>query len=53
MSATEKAQPYPVVAGVSMRDLLASCAAANAISTPPRLPDPQTSQQPVQDRKAA
>ncbi|MFI9175646.1 hypothetical protein [Streptomyces lincolnensis] len=53
MSATEKAQPYPVVAAVSMRDLLASCAAANAISTPPRMPDPQTVQRPAQDRKAA
>jgi hypothetical protein len=25
-----------------MRDLLASCAAAEAVSTPPRLPDPGT-----------
>ncbi|MCD7443837.1 hypothetical protein K4B79_37230 [Streptomyces lincolnensis] len=53
MSATEKAQRNPVVAGVSMRDLLASCAAANEISTPPRLPDPQTSQRPAEHRKAA
>ncbi|MDT0461742.1 hypothetical protein [Streptomyces gibsoniae] len=27
-------------AGVSMRDLLAACAAAKAVSTPPRDPDP-------------
>ncbi len=33
-------QPYAVAAGVSRRELLASCAAAHAISTPPRLPDP-------------
>jgi hypothetical protein len=44
MSATEKKQrqPVEVAAGVSMRDLLASCAAAEAVSTPPRLPDPAT-----------
>jgi hypothetical protein len=35
------ARPTPA-AGVSMRDLLASCAAAEAVSTPPRLPDPET-----------
>ena len=34
------AQPRPdVPAGMSMRDLLASCAAAAVISTPPREPD--------------
>ncbi|MEV1077804.1 hypothetical protein AB0I98_06045 [Streptomyces sp. NPDC050211] len=33
-------QPYDAVPGVSMRDLLASCAAANVISTPPRAPEP-------------
>lgn len=32
----------PAPAGVSMRDLLASCAAATAVSTPPRAPEPQT-----------
>ncbi|MET9787304.1 hypothetical protein [Streptomyces canus] len=45
MSATEnrpRPQPYALVGGVSMRDLLASCAAAEAVSTPPRLPDPET-----------
>ena len=57
MSATEgkKQQPHSrpkpqsyAVPGVSMRDLLASCAAARTISTPPRLPDA-----PVQRSKAA
>ncbi|WP_155058616.1 hypothetical protein [Streptomyces blattellae] len=32
-------QPYDAVPGLSMRDLLASCAAANVISTPPRAPE--------------
>ncbi|KUN85572.1 hypothetical protein AQJ66_13805 [Streptomyces bungoensis] len=27
--------------GVSMRELLASCAAADAVSRPPRAPDPE------------
>ncbi|MCL8016708.1 hypothetical protein [Streptomyces sp. AS02] len=42
MSASEnKVQQRPhVVAGVSMRDLLAAGAAANLISTPPRVPEP-------------
>ncbi|MDH6217517.1 hypothetical protein [Streptomyces pseudovenezuelae] len=39
--------------GVSMRDLLASCAAARAVSTPPRLPDPEVAQPPAEHRKAA
>ncbi|MFI9602957.1 hypothetical protein ACWEQ7_31640 [Streptomyces sp. NPDC004069] len=34
-----KPRPYPA-GGVSMRDLLASCAAADAVSLPPRAPDP-------------
>ncbi|MEU5089519.1 hypothetical protein [Streptomyces sp. NPDC021356] len=39
MPATEN-QPRPCpVAGVSMRDLLASCAAAEAVSRPPRAPE--------------
>lgn len=43
MSATEpKTQPRPfALAGVSMRDLLASCAAADAVSRPPRAPEPR------------
>lgn len=46
MPASERDEALPrVVAGttgVSMRDLLASCAAAKAISTPPRDPAPRT-----------
>ncbi|WP_327431032.1 MULTISPECIES: hypothetical protein [unclassified Streptomyces] len=43
MSASERdvpvASPVPgVVAGVSMRELLAACAAADAVSLPPRVP---------------
>lgn len=56
MSATEsKPEPrsHPVVAGVSMRDLLASCAAARAVSTPPRLPDPETLRTRSEHREAA
>ncbi|MGW0337490.1 hypothetical protein ACWD0J_37700 [Streptomyces sp. NPDC003011] len=56
MPATEN-KPEPrssaVVAGVSMRDLLASCAAASAVSTPPRLPDPQVSRPVREHREAA
>ncbi|MCQ9182635.1 hypothetical protein KMT30_27045 [Streptomyces sp. IBSBF 2953] len=47
------ARPSPVT-GVSMRDLLASCAAAEAVSTPPRLPDAATVKgAPAQHRRAA
>jgi len=31
-----EARPAPLAPAVSMRDLLASCAAARAVSTPPR-----------------
>ncbi|MEU0085507.1 hypothetical protein [Streptomyces sp. NPDC006274] len=31
-----RTRPVPVAPAVSMRDLLASCAAATAVSTPPR-----------------
>ncbi|MFI9820025.1 hypothetical protein ACIHFC_06030 [Streptomyces sp. NPDC052013] len=56
MSATESdrrttAQPKPV-SGVPMRDLLAACAAAAAVSTPPRAPEPPLAQ-PVTDRRQA
>ncbi|GGY92896.1 hypothetical protein [Streptomyces poonensis] len=34
------------VAGVSMRDLLASCVAASAVSTPPRVPAAEARRQP-------
>ncbi|WP_371669661.1 hypothetical protein OG985_19540 [Streptomyces sp. NBC_00289] len=37
---------------VSMRDLLASCAAADLISTPPRPPEPQRTE-PVEDHREA
>lgn len=56
MSVTESTpqpRPYAVAPGVSMRDLLASCVAANAVSTPPRLPDPETLQPLVEHPKAA
>ncbi|MGI5457141.1 hypothetical protein ACQEWB_29055 [Streptomyces sp. CA-249302] len=55
MPATEsnEQKPYAVVAGVSMRDLLASCAAAEAISTPPRVPDPEVARRSVQQRREA
>ncbi|MGW0949373.1 hypothetical protein ACWD4O_43545 [Streptomyces sp. NPDC002623] len=38
-SQAQPSRPF-TLAGLSMRDLLASCAAAEAVSTPPRLPDP-------------
>ncbi len=42
-SQRDEAPPRVVAgaAGVSMRDLLASCAAAKAVSTPPRDPEPE------------
>ncbi|GGL75018.1 hypothetical protein GCM10010129_18440 [Streptomyces fumigatiscleroticus] len=54
MSASHiKGQPLPqAVAGVSMRELLAACAAASAVSTPPRAPEPETSE-PVADHREA
>ncbi|MFI5795397.1 hypothetical protein [Streptomyces sp. NPDC051677] len=55
MSATEnkQRQPFAVAAGVSMRDLLASCAAAEAVSTPPRPPDPGTVVEPPAEHPRA
>ncbi|GGN83392.1 hypothetical protein GCM10011579_072110 [Streptomyces albiflavescens] len=52
MSASERDVPAPpcVVAGVSMRDLLASCAAAEAVSRPPREPAPRAAE-PVKARR--
>ncbi|MFU0243045.1 hypothetical protein ACKI1J_46035 [Streptomyces scabiei] len=57
MSSTSQAQPQgrpgprpSVPAGVSMRDLLASCAAATAVSTPPRAPEPEA-YRPVRDQQ--
>ncbi|MFI9242426.1 hypothetical protein ACIGXF_07520 [Streptomyces sp. NPDC053086] len=41
MPAARPAESRPAVpAGVSMRDLLASCVAADAVSRPPRAPEP-------------
>ncbi|MDX3307718.1 hypothetical protein ACWGH3_22790 [Streptomyces sp. NPDC054884] len=46
--------PRPLApAAVSMRDLLASCAAAEAVSTPPRLPDPVLAKKPARRPRAA
>ncbi|MDN0195164.1 hypothetical protein [Streptomyces sp. S.PNR 29] len=55
MPATEsKPQPQPyAVAGVSMSDLLAACAAANVVSTPPRAPEPEETNPPAAHREAA
>ncbi|WP_435813156.1 hypothetical protein [Streptomyces tendae] len=57
MSSMSQAQPQgrprpqsPAPAGVSMRDLLASCAAATAVSTPPRAPEPET-RRPVREQQ--
>jgi len=53
MPASERDQALPrVTAAVSMRDLLASCAAADAVSTPPRAPAPAARVR-KQPRKAA
>ncbi|MER5902077.1 hypothetical protein ABZU94_23875 [Streptomyces mirabilis] len=42
MSASERDVPVQQpCGGVSMRDLLASCAAADAVSRPPRAPMPE------------
>jgi hypothetical protein len=55
MAATEsnEQRPYAVVAGVSMRELLASCAHAEAVSTPPRLPDAEPAGPPATGRPEA
>ncbi|MBT2524604.1 MULTISPECIES: hypothetical protein [Streptomyces] len=45
MPASENEAPQPL----SMRDLLASCAAATAVSTPPR-EQPQEDEAPVEER---
>jgi hypothetical protein len=56
MPAPERDEAPPRVTGavpvVSMRDLLASCAAADAVSTPPRAPPPQVHRR-EEPRKAA
>ncbi|MBL1105645.1 hypothetical protein JK361_13790 [Streptomyces sp. 5-8] len=46
-------RPRPAVpAVVTMRDLLASCAAADAVSRPPRAPEPAAGE-PVENRPQA
>ncbi|MFF4762694.1 hypothetical protein [Streptomyces sp. NPDC001292] len=47
-----KPRPY-TVGGVSMRDLLASCAAADAVSRPPRAPEPADPRTAEETREAA
>ncbi|MEU7408607.1 MULTISPECIES: hypothetical protein [Streptomyces] len=48
-------RPRPAVpAGASMRDLLASCAAADAVSRPPRAPEPpRQAPVPARERRRA
>ncbi|WP_164411512.1 hypothetical protein [Streptomyces salinarius] len=59
MSSMSQAQPQgrpgpqaSAPAGVSMRDLLASCAAAAAVSTPPSAPEPEA-RRTVRDRSGS
>ncbi|MET8942278.1 hypothetical protein ABZX30_01460 [Streptomyces sp. NPDC004542] len=55
MPASQPALPWrpPVSAGISMRDLLASCAAAETISRPPRAPEPERLEPAERHRDAA
>ncbi|MEU9736094.1 hypothetical protein [Streptomyces sp. NPDC048002] len=53
MPVTESDARQPRPRPLSMRELLASCAAASAVSTPPRAPEPQTAAEPERDRRAA
>ncbi|PZH02437.1 hypothetical protein C1I97_21190 [Streptomyces sp. NTH33] len=49
-----RSEPRPyAVGGVSMRDLLASCAAAEAVSRPPRAPEPADPRTVEEHRRAA
>ncbi|MFH8973242.1 hypothetical protein [Streptomyces sp. NPDC017890] len=52
-SQTRQRPQSPAPAGVSMHDLLASCAAASVISTPPRAPEPETCRPVREHREAA
>ncbi|WP_133914880.1 hypothetical protein [Streptomyces sp. NBC_00582] len=46
--------PRPfTLAGVSMRELLDACGAAEAVSTPPRPPDPAVRRKPAEHPRAA
>ncbi|MFF4489827.1 hypothetical protein ACFY0F_25565 [Streptomyces sp. NPDC001544] len=55
MPASQSKVPWrpPVPAGVSMRDLLASCAAAAVISRPPAEPEPERMEPVRRHRDAA
>ncbi|MEU5596425.1 hypothetical protein [Streptomyces sp. NPDC020298] len=55
MPAPQPTVPWrpPVSAGVSMRDLLASCTAAKAISNPPQPPEPGRQESADRHRDAA
>ncbi|MEU3898274.1 hypothetical protein [Streptomyces sp. NPDC045251] len=46
-------QPGPAPTGVSMFDLLASCAAAAAVSTPPCVPEPEARRAPRPEHREA
>ncbi|MGW7253993.1 hypothetical protein [Streptomyces sp. NPDC054834] len=50
---TAPRRPPVLSAGVSMRDLLASCAAAKAISNPPQAPEPDRQEPAERHRDAA
>ncbi|MFC8369414.1 MULTISPECIES: hypothetical protein [unclassified Streptomyces] len=52
---TAQSRPQPVsgLSGIPMRDLLASCAAAAAVSTPPRAPEPRPCEPAKGHREAA
>ncbi|MFF1452975.1 hypothetical protein ACFVYF_33300 [Streptomyces sp. NPDC058274] len=53
MPASERDDAPRVAAGVSMRELLASCAAAAAVSTPPSAPLPEAAPVPQERCEAA
>lgn len=49
-----KPKPRPYAAGgVSMRDLLAACTAADAVSRPPRAPEPAADPRTVEESREA
>ncbi|MFE2276132.1 hypothetical protein ACFXAE_02415 [Streptomyces sp. NPDC059454] len=47
-----QSRPQPA-SGIPMRDLLAACAAAAAVSTPPRAPEPRPCEPAKDHREAA
>ncbi|MET7270193.1 hypothetical protein ABZS59_03130 [Streptomyces flaveolus] len=52
-SVPEPVTQPPALAGVSMQDLLAACAAATAVSTPPRAPESEECRPVREHREAA